>query len=264
MRAARIRSRGRARPPRRLRREDQRPGREQAQRERDARPVPTGDRQPEPDRTEAERRRGRPEREQTQPSGRVDLRIRVGVGHVGGRSRTHLGLLHHSPRTTTAPAAGCCDRLDTLRETSDIGHLFGRAKFAARGRSATAPRLFDGRRRSVKCIPMYSSEATPSPPEDADLAVDDATDTTSGPGPELTISEATVAFRAGRRLIRTKLYAGDFPNAAKDADGCWHIPEADLLAAGLRRGARTRPRPPIRPRWSRHRKWSTRPPPKKP
>jgi hypothetical protein len=74
---------------------------------------------------------------------------------------------------------------------------------------------------------MSSSEIAAVPPADE-------------PAPEptaarsLTLTEAAIAFGVGRRSVRNKLHAGDFPNAVKDDQGFWRVPEADLLAAGLR------------------------------
>src|SRR2546428_9441893 len=45
--------------------------------------------------------------------------------------------------------------------------------------------------------------------------------------PRSTLFPYTTLFRS------TKLQAGAFPNAGKDAQGFWRIPQGDLVAAGL-------------------------------
>jgi len=55
-------------------------------------------------------------------------------------------------------------------------------------------------------------------------------------------AEAARETGVSRTTIMRKLGLGEFPQATKDDDG-WHIPLADLLAAGLSPG---RPSPPVR------------------
>lgn len=49
-----------------------------------------------------------------------------------------------------------------------------------------------------------------------------------------TLTEAAQATGTSRSTIKRKLAAGEFPDAAKDADGVWRFSPGDLLAAGLK------------------------------
>lgn len=53
-------------------------------------------------------------------------------------------------------------------------------------------------------------------------------------GVRLTLREAAAACAVHHSTVRRHLDAGDFPNAARDADGKWRLPVSDLLGAGLR------------------------------
>lgn len=52
--------------------------------------------------------------------------------------------------------------------------------------------------------------------------------------PTFTLTEAAQATGTSRSTIKRKLAAGEFPDAAKDADGVWRFSPGDLLAAGLK------------------------------
>ena len=49
-----------------------------------------------------------------------------------------------------------------------------------------------------------------------------------------TMTEAAQATGTSRSTMKRKLAAGEFPDAAKDADGVWRFSQGDLLAAGLK------------------------------
>jgi hypothetical protein len=93
-------------------------------------------------------------------------------------------------------------------------------------------RLLDRGPIPLLFAPMSSPEIRAVPP--ADEPADEP-----GAGHSLTITEAAVAFGVGRRSVRNKLHAGEFPHATKDDQGFWRIPEGDLLAAGMRVSSRT-------------------------
>ena len=52
--------------------------------------------------------------------------------------------------------------------------------------------------------------------------------------PTFTLTEAAQATGTSRSTMKRKLAAGEFPAAAKDADGVWRFSPGDLLAAGLK------------------------------
>lgn len=60
--------------------------------------------------------------------------------------------------------------------------------------------------------------------------------------PALTLSDAATSCGTSRSTIRRKLDAKEFPNAYREGDdGPWMVPVTDLLAAGLKVNAPTKP-----------------------
>lgn len=92
--------------------------------------------------------------------------------------------------------------------------------------------------RSSACRgPMHPARAHPQTMTADQLTTPDQAEATPDHEPvrpTFTLTEAAQATGTSRSTMKRKLAAGEFPDAAKDADGVWRFSPGDLLAAGLK------------------------------